>query len=224
MINHAVTIPISDTENVSGILSMPESKARETAVIIAHGAGNDMHQPLLQFLAEGLAAGGHPTLRFNFLYREKGKNGPDRQDVLYLAWQGAHRFLLDHLGVPPKRVVAMGKSLGGRMASQMVAEGLLPVARLIFLGYPLHAAGKKENLRDRHLYEIAIPMLFFAGTRDPLCDLQLLQGVLDRLQAPHALELIEGGDHSFNVPKALGVSPEEVYRRVLKTTMEWLNA
>lgn len=223
MINRAVAIPISESESVSGILSIPAATATDTAVILAHGAGNDMHQALLQFLAVGLARGGCPTLRFNFLYREKGKKGPDNQDLLYLAWQGAHRFLLDYSGLHAKHVVAAGKSLGGRIAAQMVAARLLPVNRLVFLGYPLHAPGKKERLRDSHLYEIAVPMLFFAGTRDPLCDLQLLQGVLGRLQAPHGIEVIAGGDHSFNIPKSLGMSQEEVYRRVLNTTLEWLN-
>jgi len=223
MTNRAVAIPISESESVSGILSIPATTATDTAVILAHGAGNDMHQALLQFLAEGLARGGCPTLRFNFLYREKGKKSPDHQDLLYLAWQGAHRFLLDYSGLQPKHVVAAGKSLGGRIAAQMVAARLLPVNRLVFLGYPLHAPGKQERLRDSHLYEIAVPMLFFAGTRDPLCDLQLLQGVLGRLQAAHELEVIAGGDHSFNIPKSLGMSQEEVYRRVLNTTLEWLN-
>jgi predicted alpha/beta-hydrolase family hydrolase len=223
MKSSAITIPISESEKVSGVLSVPDSTPKDAAIIVAHGAGNDMNYPLLQFFAEGLAEGGYVTLRFNFLYREKGKKSPDSQDLLYIAWQGAYRFLADHPDVRPKQIVAAGKSLGGRIASQMVSEGVLPVGRLIFLGYPLHAPGRKERLKDGHLYEIPIPMLFFAGTRDHLCDLELLRGVLDRLKAPHELDVIEGGDHSFNIPKSSEMSQEGVYLQVLNKTLEWLN-
>ena len=112
--------------------------------------------------------------------------------------------------------------MGGRIASQMVADGRLPVEQLIFLGYPLHAPGKKERLRDQHLYRIKIPMRFFAGTRDQLCDLELLRGVLSRLTVPWDLEVIEGGDHSFNVPKSLHINPHEIYGRILDKFLVWL--
>ncbi len=118
--------------------------------------------------------------------------------------------------------MAAGKSLGGRIASQMVSEKKLPVERLIFLGYPLHAPGKKDSVRDGHLYEIPIPMLFFAGTRDQLCDLQLLRQVLSKLIAPWELELIEGGDHSFHVPKSYATDPTEIYELIVCRTVEWL--
>ncbi len=224
MRSRTIAIPISDDEKVSGILSVPDSAAKHTGIIVAHGAGNDMNAPLLQFLAEGLADAGYVTLRFNFLYKEKRKKAPDSQDLLYLAWKGAYRFLSEGAGIRPKQIVAAGKSMGGRIASQMVSEGILPVERLIFLGYPLHAPGKKERLRDSHLYKTSIPMLFFAGTRDQLCDLELLRGVLTRLKAPHELDVIEGGDHSFNIPRSLQMGQEEVYRHVLEKALKWLNA
>jgi hypothetical protein len=104
----------------------------------------------------------------------------------------------------------------------MAAEGILPAEGLIFLGYPLHPPGKKEKLRDAHLYRITVPMLFFAGTRDSLCDLGLLRGVLERLAAPCRLETIEGGDHSFRVPKAAGLPEREVHRRITEHTRRWL--
>jgi hypothetical protein len=105
----------------------------------------------------------------------------------------------------------------------MVAEKKLPVGRLIFLGYPLHAPGKKDRVRDGHLYEIPIPMLFFAGTRDRLCDLQLLRQVLSKLIAPWELEVIEGGDHSFHVPKSYATDPTEIYEQIVCKTVEWLS-
>jgi len=112
--------------------------------------------------------------------------------------------------------------MGGRVASQMVADGLLPASRLIFLGYPLHGLGKTDKLRDAHLYRIKIPMLFFVGTRDRLCDLAQLEGVLGKLEAPWNLETIEGGDHSFRLPKSALTTQQEVFEKILKNTLEWL--
>jgi hypothetical protein len=118
--------------------------------------------------------------------------------------------------------VAAGKSMGGRVASQMVADGLLPVDRLIFLGYPLHPAGDKEKLRDSYLYRIQVPMLFFAGTRDPLCDIEKLKDVLQQLKAPWKLFVIEGGDHSFHVPKVIHKTEEDIFAQIAQKGLEWL--
>ena len=114
--------------------------------------------------------------------------------------------------------------MGGRVASQMVADGLLPASRLVFLGYPLHSPVRKEKMRDAHLYRIQIPMLFFAGTRDLLCDITLLKGVLGRLKAPWHLETVQGGDHSFRVLKSVDMPQQEVYQRILNKTVEWLQS
>ena len=206
----------------SAILTMPEGVLQERAVIVAHGAGNDRETPLLVAFSEGLARAGFPVLRFNFLYTEHGRKAPDRQEVLYAAWRGAYDFMEESLGSRGMSFIAAGKSLGGRMASMMVAEGLLPVEGLIFLGYPLHAMDNKEMLRDEHLYSITRPMLFFAGTRDPLCAMNLLEGVLKRLRAPWELYTVEGGDHSFHVPKSLGETEEMVFGRIVEKSIEWL--
>lgn len=216
-----VAIPVGEADAVSGILAIPEGSVKG-GLILAHGAGNDMHQPMIAFLAEELAQAGYLTLRFNFLYREQGRNAPDRPEKLYLAWEGAHRFLREHPLCPPAPLIAAGKSMGGRIASQMVAEGKLPVGHLIFLGYPLHAPGRQERLRDQHLYAINIPMHFFAGTRDQLCDLGLLRAVLSRLTAPWDLEVVEGADHSFNLPKSAGADPLEIHVRILNKILVWL--
>jgi len=218
-----VLIPLGDEKSVSGVLTIPEGYTGKQAVIFAHGAGNDMHQPMLVFLAERMAQAGYLTLRFNFLYKEQGKNTPDKQDVLCRTWDAACELLRSHPHYRPERIIAAGKSMGGRIASQMAAEGKLPVERLIFLGYPLHPSGRKDVLRDQHLYEIKIPLLFFAGTKDQLCDLELLKGVLSHLATPWQLEIIEGGDHSFNVPKAAGINAETIFERILGKILEWLN-
>ena len=219
-----VTIPVSADESVSGVLVVPQGfeVGRTAAVIVAHGAGNDMHTPLLVHFSTGLGRAGYLSLRFNFPYKEKGQKAPDPQEKLARTWQAAFEFVKNHPQYGSPLVVAAGKSMGGRIASQMTVEGLLPVSALVFLGYPLHPPGRKEQLRDAHLYRINIPMLFFAGTRDTLCDLELLKPVVSRLKAPADLEVVEGGDHSFVLPKSFKVSEQEVCDAILKRTITWL--
>jgi len=219
-----VTIPVSADESVSGVLVVPQEFAvgRTAAVIVAHGAGNDMHTPLLAHFSAGLGRAGYLGLRFNFPYKEKGHKAPDPQEKLVRTWLAAFAFVKNHRQYGTQRIVAAGKSMGGRIASQMAADGLISVKALVFLGYPLHPPGRKEQLRDAHLYRINIPMLFFAGTRDALCDLELLKPVVSRLKAPADLEVVEGGDHSFVLPKSFKVSEQEVYDRILKRTITWL--
>jgi len=96
------------------------------------------------------------------------------------------------------------------------------VEGLIFLGYPLHPSGDRSKIRDAHLYQVEMPMLFFAGTRDSLCDLTKLQTVLKKLSAPWKLEIIEGGDHSFHIPKSVGITESDIYDRIVKTAGQWI--
>ena len=153
MITHKVSIPVGDAESVSGILSVPDDfeGQKTTSIIFAHGAANDMNNQLIQYVANGLSETGYLTLRFNFLYKEKGKKTPDTQAKLIRTWQSVFHFLSTHPEFGTESIIACGKSMGGRVASQMVANEQLPVNKLIFLGYPLHAPGKKDQLRDAHL-------------------------------------------------------------------------
>ena len=219
-----LTIPVSKDESVSAILTLPSGTKRRhgTHVIAAHGAGNDMEHPLLAAFTDGLAGAGYPAWRFNFPYKEKGLKLPDRPETLEATWAAVCRRAAGESGA--RRLVAAGKSMGGRIASIMAAEGRLPVEGLIFLGYPLHPADDPSRLRDAHLYRITIPMLFFAGTRDRLCDLGKLQAVLGRLTGTWRLDVIEGGDHSFQLPKAMGVVQSDVFARIADTSIQWLEA
>lgn len=219
-----ISIEVSADETVSGVVSIPDGfqSSSTTGVIIAHGAGNDMDNPLIVYLSEGLAAAGYLALRFNFPYKEKGRKSPDSQKKLILTWQRVFDFLKTNPEFGTGRIMAAGKSMGGRVASQMIADNLLAADGLILLGYPLHAPGKKDQLRDAHLYNIAMPMLFFAGTRDSLCDLDLLQAVLENITASKELEIVEGGDHSFNMLKSSNIPQEAVYGLILEKTIQWL--
>ena len=224
MISKNLTIDLDGGESVSAILSGPEDapKTSTNGLILAHGAGNDMHNPLIVAVAERLAAGGFAALRFNFLYKEKGKKSPDSQTRLEHAWQRAWEAMQAQKHFPAKRIVAVGKSMGGRVAAQMAAAGRLPASALIFLGYPLHAPGKPDRLRDEHLYRIRAPMLFFAGTRDPFCNLDKLDGVLARLTVPYKLEIIQGGNHSFGLPRSDERTDSDIHEQIITQCLQWL--
>jgi predicted alpha/beta-hydrolase family hydrolase len=213
-----------DDEVVSGVVSVPDTlnANSKTGLIFAHGAGNDMNHPLLVSVSRGLAEKGFITLRFNFPYKEKGIKRPDSQGKLIQTWLCAYDFLKSGYLYKTHKIIAVGKSMGGRVASQMVSEGLMDVERLIFLGYPLHAPGKKDTLKDAHLYHIKVPVLFFAGTRDSLCDLSRLNGVLDKLICQWDLEIINGGDHSFNLRKSDPRTQKDVHSQVLRRCLDWL--
>jgi predicted alpha/beta-hydrolase family hydrolase len=215
-------IPVGEGAFVSAILSVPSAGHPGAGVVLAHGAGNDMHAAFLKYFAHALAGAGHPVLRFNFLYRERKRNAPDRLPMLAAVWQAAWAAadgLLEFRGVPR---VAAGKSMGGRIATQLAADGSLSPDGLLLLGYPLHPVGRPDRLRDAHLYRLAAPLLFFAGTRDSLCHLDLLRGVLGRVEAPWELEVVTGGDHSFKVPKRQGVEQETVYAAMAIRAVSWL--
>lgn len=209
--------------STSAILAEPSGKRGNTALVVAHGAGNDMTTPLIEVFTRGMAAAGFPALRFNFLYANRGKRAPDSQGVLVKTWSAVYEYARSNFGLKTDSWVAAGKSMGGRIASQMAADAILPVDRLIFLGYPLHPANDTERLRDSHLYGIKVPMLFFAGTRDPLCTMPKLVNVLERINSPHELHTIEGGDHSFHVPKSLHRADKEIYEEIITESIEWLS-
>lgn len=178
--------------------------------------------PLIVAFTDGLAARGYMALRFNFPCREKGRRAPDGATKLEHTWAAVYRYFTEHLSPDLEQVIAAGKSMGGRVASQMTARQELPVDGIIFLGYPLHPAGDHSRIRDTHLYQITTPMLFFAGTRDSLCDPDMLKTVLSKLSAPWKLDMIEGGDHSFHVPKSSGTGEAEIFARIVTTAAEWI--
>ena len=176
------------------------------ALVLAHGAGNDMHAQLLVGFAAGLAAAGISTLRFNFPYKQQGRRAPDPPAVLKDAVTAAFEVASRR----SKRVFVGGKSLGGRMGSVVVAEGM-PATGLVFVGYPLHPPGKPERIRDEHLDAITVPMLFLEGTNDPFANWDLLERVVKRLGDLAALHPVEGGDHSFRV-RGTKIPDEEIGR------------
>lgn len=222
MAERSLSIPIVGSSPVSGVIYAPRTRAKRSglAVVLGHGAGNDMNAPLVVDVAGRLAARGHTVLRFNFVYKELGRKAPDRQPLLEKAYEAAIERMLEDR---PERLVIGGKSMGGRIASLLAARGVRADG-LLFLGYPLHPAGKRSPLRDAHLPAIPAPLLFLQGTRDPLCDLTLLRPVLKRLGERASLHVIEGGDHSLDLLKSAGRTRESVLEEIDLAIDGWLKA
>src|SRR5262249_49963851 len=184
----------------------------------------DRHHPSLVALQEALAEAGWPTLVFNFPYREAGRRVPDPRPVLEGCWRAALEAVRREQRLSPPWVVIRGRSMGGRIASDVAADGVpagVGLRGLVFLGFPLHPAGRPGTERAAHLSRITVPMLFVQGTRDALADRTLLATVLRDL--PQAtLHEIAGADHGFRVPRARG-SEASVRAEVVATVVAWLD-
>lgn len=194
-------------------------------LIIAHGAGQDMDSPFMSAISGRLVAPGRAVLRFNFPYmdvaRETGKRRPpDRAPKLEQSWRAIADYAEKQFA--PGRLLLGGKSMGGRMASHIAADGY-PCDGLLFLGYPLHPPGKPDKPRSEHLLRIACPMLFVQGSRDSLCQIGQLEALLDTLPAATTLQRIEGGDHSFKLLKRLGRSEDEVLADIERGVSQWID-
>lgn len=217
MTPHGEHLTIHTTSgDVSGVYSRPE--AADATVVVAHGAGAGMDHPFMVGFCEALNELGMATLRFNFAYMEVGKRVPDRAPKAIPVWEAAFEEARRRSAGEP--LWTAGKSFGGRMGSMAVAEGAIDPAGMVFLGYPLHPAGKPERLRDEHLYGLALPMLFLSGTRDTLATAGLLEGVVGRL-ATATLAWQEGGDHSFAV-KGLKRTPYAIGASLAEPTAEFI--
>ena len=112
--------------------------------------------------------------------------------------------------------------MGGRIASQVAAAGLGDLTGLVFLGYPLHPPGRPDKLRADHLPEIKTRMLFCQGARDAFGTSEEIRGIIKSLRLPATLYVIEGGDHSFKVPKSAGVPQQQIYEIVMDKVAEWI--
>jgi uncharacterized protein len=191
----------------------------QTIVVLGHGAGGNRKNSMLLALAEALAASGRAALLYNFPYAEARARRPDPPAVLEAATRGAAALALEASGA--KRIVHGGRSMGGRIASQVVAQGERADG-LVFLGYPLHPPGQFEKRREAHLPQIAAPMLFLQGTRDAFARADLLDALMARLGARAELHRVAEADHSFGVLKRSGRTPADVLDEVRSTLLGWL--
>lgn len=205
---------------VSGLLLRP--RGAHWLYLMAHGAGAGMNHEFMTAVAERLYRRGIATLRYQFPYMEVGRKRPDHKKRLVATVRAALVTARRKVRLP---LVAGGKSMGGRMTSTALAERSEPaVSGLLFLGFPLHAAGKTGSERAEHLREVQAPMLFVQGTRDALADITLMTQLRDSLAAgggDATMHITDQGDHSFKVPKRSGRTRAEILDEIADAIADW---
>ena len=214
-----LTIDVDDKRRVSALLQAPEGA--RAGYVFAHGAGAGMKHPFMTALSNLLAGQGIATLRYQFPYMEQGSRRPDVPAVAHAAVRAAVAEAERRL--PGVALVAGGKSFGGRMTSQTQALSPMHGVRgLVFVGFPLHPAGKPSDERAKHLDDVDVPMLFLEGTRDELASADFLQPVVDRLGARATLKWFDDGDHSFHVPARSGRKDADVLAEIAGDISAWI--
>jgi predicted alpha/beta-hydrolase family hydrolase len=214
----SLTLRVDDTHIVSGLLLVPP-QAR-ACYVLAHGAGAGMLHPFMEAVATELAQRAIATLRYQFLYMEQGSKRPDPPKLAHATVRAAVGQAARLMPALPR--IAGGKSFGGRMTSQTQAASAMPGVRgLVFLGFPLHPAGRPSEERAVHLFQVEVPMLFLQGTRDRLADLGLLERLMERLGTRASLRLVQDADHSFRVPAR---ADAVVKGEMMDAVAEWIFA
>src|ERR1051325_5197029 len=225
-----LTIQVNDKEAVTALVYPADKKNRAgTTVVLGHGAGGPQTSGFMRMFAKGLAARGLDVLRSNFLSLAQGRSVPDQKPKLEACGRAVIEAALKQKKLKKNRLGIGGKSMGGRIASQVMAgeeiEGFADaVAGLVFLGYPMPPPGNPAKLRVEHLEHIHKPMLFVQGTRDTLGTPEEIQPYIKNLRPAAKIYAIEGGDHSFRVPKKFGRSPEQIFENAMDEIDRWVRS
>jgi len=206
-------------------MSYPAATKHRAGVtlILGPGAGAGQTSDFIMSFASGLTARGVDMVTFNFLYREQGRRIPDPNDKLEACYRAVIEAVREQMNSGRDALAIGGKSMGGRIASQVAAAGIGDLAGLVFLGYPLHPPGRPDRLRAKHLSDIKVPMLFVQGSRDAFGTPDELRPIVTPLEPPADAYVVEGGDHSFKVRKGAGVSQEDIYRAIQDHIAAWLH-
>jgi uncharacterized protein len=215
-----LTITVDANTQVSGLLQVPP-RAR-ACTVLAHGAGAGMTHPFMAAVAAELGDRGLATLRYQFPSMEQRRKRVDPPGVAQAAVRAAVTEARRQL--PQLPLFAGGKSFGGRMTSQAQAAAPMPDIRgLVFLGFPLHPAGRPSQDRAKHLFDVDVPMLFLQGTRDALAELDQLEPMCTALGRRATLKLFPDADHSFHVPARTGRKDADVRAEVLDALADWID-
>ena len=222
-----LTAKVNDNEEVTALLYPAAKKDRAgLTVVLGHGAGANQTSGFMRMFANGLAARGLDVMTFNFVYMEQGRSVPDQKGKLEACFRAVIETALKHKKLKNNRLIVGGKSMGGRIASQVIAAEEkqafhAEVAGLVFLGYPLHPPGQSTKLRVEHLEHVGKPMLFVQGTRDALGTPEEIQPYIRNLRPIAKIYSIEGGDHSFKAPKKFGTPQEQIYENAMNEIDRW---
>ena len=225
-----LTIKVNEKEEVTALLYPAAKKNRAgLTVVLGHGAGANQTSGFMRMFANGLAARGLDAMTFNFVYMEQGRSVPDQKPKLEACFRAVLETALKHKKLKNNRLVVGGKSMGGRIASQVMAGEhretfANDVVGLVFLGYPLHPPGQSTKLRVEHLEHIKKPMLFVQGTRDALGSPDEIKPWVKDLRPAAKFHEIEGGDHSFKAPKKFGLSPDQIFETAMDEIDRWIRS
>ena len=219
------SVEIAPSQLVTAVAYPAAEQGRAgVTLVLGHGAGAGQTSSFMVTFAAELAARGIDTVTFNFLYTEQGRRVPDPNGRLEACWRAVIGAVRTTMSGSEKLAIG-GKSMGGRIASQVAAAGRLgDLAGLVFLGYPLHPPARPDRLRAAHLSRVKAPMLFVQGSRDAFGTPDELQPIIKELEPSADLYVVEGGDHSFKVPKGLGVRQQDIYSAVQNRIETWLRA
>jgi len=213
-----IAVSVDGQGTVSALLLAPPDAS--ACYVFAHGAGAGMAHSFMASLADALAGRRIATLRFNFPAMERGSRRPDAPPVAHAAVRAAVAEARRRLPALP--LLAGGKSFGGRMSSQAQALAPLDAVRgLVFVGFPLHPAGKPGAERAQHLRDVACPMLFLQGTRDVLADLALLRAAIAPLGSRATLRVFDDADHAFHVRASSGQNDSQVREALADAIADW---
>jgi len=222
-----VKIPLDEAadgvEAVSGYLGVPEwwPTGSRIGVLLAHGSGRNVDDPLLASLQRGLTERKYLVLRFNFPFAEAGRQRPDPMPVLERVFRHAVAVLARDPSAAPAHLFIGGIGIGAQVAVQCAAARLR-VDGVFALGLPLHSRDNPDkNLRADSLFRVVSPLLFIQGTRDRTCDLDALRRTLTRVGAPKTLHVIEEADHTLAVPRRSGRAQEDVHAEILEAVDLW---
>ena len=216
-----LTLTVNGTQQVSALLMIPPTA--RALLVLGHGAGAGMQHPFMAGVASGLGAQGIATLRYQFPYMEQGRRRVDPPALSHATVRAA--VAAAATAAPALPLFAGGKSFGGRMTSQAQADIALPGVRgLVFVGFPLHPAGRPGDQRAEHLQSVEVPMLFLQGTRDELADLELIRSVTTRLSKRATLVVIDDADHSFHVRAKSGRKDAAAMGELLAALAAWVNS
>ncbi len=214
-----LTLRVGETDTVSALLAVPEPA--HACYVFGHGAGAGINHSFMAAFAAGLAARGVATLRYQFPFMEHGLRRPDPPALAHATVRAAVAEANAQCAELP--LFAGGKSFGGRMTSQAQARDPLPGVRgLVFVGFPLHPAGKPSLERAEHLSKVEVPMLFLQGTRDELAELALVNVVVERLGRSATLALFDDADHAFHVRASSGRDDAQVRAAMLDAVVDWI--
>jgi predicted alpha/beta-hydrolase family hydrolase len=198
----------------------PAAAGRPKLLVLAHGAGAGQRHPFMVAIATRLAEAGVEVVTFNFPYLERKRRVPDRAPVLEACFRAVIAACADGRADAPRLFIG-GKSMGGRMATHLAAQGVDGLCGVVALGYPLHPPGKPEQMRDAHLTSIKAPALFCSGTNDAFAASEELRSAAKKLERA-TVHLLEGADHGFGVKKSSGRTREDVWGEAVSAMVAWL--